>query len=295
MSSALFKLPTEVFGLNVLAMLSCVDVAHLDSAACSRSSRHDLDILFSMAQTDLRDLADQSRYCSSEIVWKWFWKRSIVIMGVTADFRKIGDINQHIHFVKPPLTIICDWSPSQASAASTGIAVRSAVIQKADSVLLKGRVRMNELADLIPRMTSLTSIEDESSNLTQDDITRLIHLSPKLTQLKVKANFGTGLLNAILPIGRTLRSLKICTRTLQEEHYRLIAQHCPHLTTFRLEEIVRGSLSRDGVAAIAKGCPQLQNVYVSDASNTETFLLLFAAHCPELRKVDFWTLCLANR
>lgn len=202
---------------------------------------------------------------SSE-AWSWFWRRNIVIKGIEAFyFQELMAVNHNIRLVAQPLTM-------RSGAINHGsIRAFPSLIGKLNILILEGSPKVNELAEIIPYMTHLTSIVDKRAHLSEDELLQLVRPLLSLEELKLEESkeIGIKLLEAILPFGPTLRSLGFDTENLKEEHYQLIAQHCPHLTVFHLEGTNRSSA---GVAAIAMGCSKLQDVDLSmyDSHRTAT-------------------------
>lgn len=207
--------------------------------------------------------------------------------------------NENTNFINGPV-ILCYGSEFQdpRRAFQESFSTVPEILTKIDSIEFIGKVDPSHLAAVFPRMTSLTSVAYESLTLSEEGVLELIQAAPFLQELKLKCVFTEWILETIvLPVGPAMRTLAICTSNfhLEDDKYELIAEHCPNLTTFHVTKFAgyhssKLYLPHDGLEAIAASCTQLQDVTVLDNTNSDAFLLLFAEHCPDLRKIHFSTI-----
>lgn len=280
---------------HVLDMLAIKDVVHLDSAACSHQSRQVLDS--EAAAFNLNDQTKPQRYSSCPIVWNWFWKRNWTIKGLGVHQLGLEDIDKNDRWVESPVTLYYGEKSrfSQNRGFAGNVADYSAALRVISGIYFLDERNTAELIAVLPRMTKLTSIEDDRALLSDKEILQILHLSPNLSELKIQNYLIVELLEAILRLGPTLRKLSFrpVLRNQDypeqfyttEDHYKRLAVHLPHLTNLRLyTSNDQNCEMRAGLAVLARCCRHLQEVQVSDSCSTDEFLLLFATHCPELRK-----------
>lgn len=148
--------------------------------------------------------------------------------------------------------------------------------------------RYHDISSICPPF--LASLEISSVGITDSQLEAFAKKCPHLPKLKL--SFCPNISFSGMSVWKSLHSLdcKECPVFWSDEGLRNIARCCPQLTSLRVWSWfpmdTRGTITEDGIAALAEGCPHLTTLDLNVCNGIDgASLMALAEKCPSLRYI----------
>jgi hypothetical protein len=301
--NCLSALPANVVGTNVFGFLRLTALGRLDTAVANKTRRSELLEALSFVTTVIPDLlsAEQTVQFEKEI-WHWCVRRKVSLAKVW--FSTVEDVEELILLEKLLVRVVfsgmvhyeCDLG-SDSEGSISCVLSSDTVTNRISSLTLQvtgdGGVSTWKWGD----MRNIKALTVTGKNVPEQALQRIILGISALERVELRGAslLSWNALQALCGHGASLKSLSVQDARCHEELLRTVGQHCQNLNKLLVANPSREDqyplwTHEQGWIAVAQGCRKLTNIAIWFVSGvTESALLAFAAHCPELKVLSLGT------